>query len=89
MPATDTFYSSNVGLASPFVHAFAITASDSTDLANVTRAIYVGGGGNIALITAGGETVTITGALIGFVYHIRATRVLSTGTSATNLVGLY
>lgn len=89
MPATDTFYNSNVGLGSPAVHAFAITKSDSTDLANVTRAIYVGGGGDIALVTVGGETVTLVGALVGWVYNIRATRVLSTGTSATNLVGLY
>lgn len=70
-------------------HAAAITPNDSTDLANFTRAIYVGGAGNIKIDTVNGETVTLNGATAGSVLAVQARRVHSTGTSATNLVALY
>jgi hypothetical protein len=68
----------------------AITPNDSTDLANVAKAIWVGGAGNVALIAADDSaSVTLTGVAAGTVIPIRARRVLATGTTATNLVNLY
>ncbi len=92
MPATDTFPVSAgaPGFECPAYHAFAISKNDSTDLAYVTRAIYVGGVGDIVVDLAGGETsVAFSGVPAGTVLPIRATRVRSTGTTATNMVGLY
>lgn len=75
----------------PALGAVAITPNDSTD--NVggkpVRAIYVGGAGDIALTTSNGEDVTFVGALVGTIIPIRPSRIKSTNTTATNLLGLY
>jgi len=89
MPATDNFANAATGLTSPARNAMAITPNDGTDLASVTRGIYVGVSGDIALVTAGGQTVTFKTAAQGSTIPIQAARVLSTGTTATNLIGLY
>ena len=71
-------------------HAFAITPADGADLAYVTRAVYVGGAGAMKVDMHGGEDgVTFTGLVVGMIYPLRVSRVYSTGTSATNIIGLY
>jgi hypothetical protein len=87
--AVDDYVQLSTGLDSPYRHAAAVTPSDSADLTNVTRAIYVGGAGNIVLVTQGGETVTLTGLLVGVVYRVCASRIKSTSTTATNIVALW
>ncbi len=87
--AADTFDTYQVGLSSPFVNAFTVTPHDTNALAYDTRAIYVGGDGDIVLVTTGGDTVTLIGLNAGTVIHIRANIIKSTSTTATNLVGLY
>lgn len=78
------------GLASPAENAFAITPDDNNDLATHTRGIWVGGAGDIVLTLArDGASVTFAGAVAGTVIPVRAKRVHSTDTTATNLVGLY
>lgn len=89
MANTDDFASLSKGLSSPADKHFAITPSDSTDFDHTTRGIYVGGSGNLVVVDQGGTTCTFTGVLAGVVYPIRAKRVNSTSTTATNLVGLY
>lgn len=89
MPATDVFSASSSGLDSPARHAFAITPNDSTDLATVTRGIYVGVTGDVEVITVGGETVVFKAAAAGSVIPIQAARVKAANTTATNLLGLY
>jgi len=66
---------------------FAITKSDTVDLDQTTRYIYVGGGGSVSVITISGTTVVFAAVPVGTILPIRATRVLA-ATSATNLVGL-
>jgi hypothetical protein len=65
---------------------FNFTASDSTDLANVTRALIVGVAGNVKITDP--EGVTDTYALPAGTIPCRATRIWSTGTTATGLVGI-
>lgn len=65
---------------------FNFTASDSADLANVTRALIVGAAGNVKLTDPDGNTDTF--ALPAGVIPIRAQRIWSTGTTATGLVGV-
>lgn len=54
--------------------------------------IYVGGQTGVqtvAVVTKGGETVTFTGPPLGTLIPIGFTQVLATGTSCTNLIGMY
>lgn len=75
-------------LNAPAKRAVSITPSDTVNLSDVTRGIYVGGAGDISLVIAG-TTVLFSGAAAGSVLPIHASRVNSTNTTATNLVALY
>lgn len=75
-------------LPETFKGAVAITPSDSVDLADPVSGIYCGGTGNITVDMVDGTNVTFTAVQVGSVLKIAATRVYSTGTSATGLVGL-
>ncbi len=78
------------GLPDWYYDAKAVTPADGTDLPDgPCLALYVGGAGNISLVTTGGTTLTLTGLLVGHVYRVAATRVRSTSTTATNIVALY
>lgn len=83
----DNFSGHSVGLTAPSPDGFDITPSDSTDLAYVTRAIYVGGTGNLKVTRLGGAVLTYYGVPAGMMYPIRVTRVWATGTTATHLIG--
>lgn len=89
MPAIDTFGGPEQ-LSDPAEDGAAITPSDTVDLANITRGIYVGGAGDITINFQGSETAVLFAAVPqGIILPVRATRVKATGTTATNLVGLY
>lgn len=88
MSAVDEFKTMAPGLTSPATDAFVITPADGSDLARVTRGLWVGGGGDVSVVTQGGTTVTLKGAPAGSLIPIRAVRVRSTGTTATDIVGL-
>ena len=86
MAATDR---SKGGLGEPAVHGYAITPYNNTDLAYTTRGLWVGGAGAVKVTLYGGDTVTLSGVAAGTLLPIRVTKVFSTGTDATLLVGLY
>jgi hypothetical protein len=86
---TDSFRSHTRSLTSPPEHARAILPSDVGDLPQVTRALYVGGDGDLAVVMRGGEEVTFAGLSGGTLLPIRVSRVLATGTTATGIVGLW
>lgn len=75
-------------LTAPARNAAAVTPNDSTDLANDSRALYVGGAGDISIVTVGGDTVTLSSVPAGAVLSIMVRRVRATGTTATNIVSL-
>jgi hypothetical protein len=85
---TDRYETWATGITAPAGHGFAVTAHDANDLPETTRALYVGGGGTIALVLASGATITLSGVPSGALLPIRACRVLATGTTATAMVGL-
>lgn len=66
---------------------FAITPSDSVDIAERHRAIYVGVAGNVQVVNGAGIVVTFAAAA-GAVLPIQARRINATSTTATGLVGL-
>jgi len=84
----DTFSDFGRGaLDSPGYKHFAIT-NDVAFPAN-SRAIYVGVGGNITIVTDDGTAVLYKNAQSGSIIPIRAKQVNATNTTATDLVGIY
>lgn len=77
------------GLTSPADNATAVTPSDSADLAFNSRALYVGGAGNLVVTMAGGGDVTFTAVPAGSILPIRVSRVKATSTTATSIINLY
>ena len=88
MPSINKFAHLFTKLDSPGRTSETIVPSDVTDLVTVTRAIYVGVGGDVRVIMAGGMTQTFKAAAAGSILPICVSRVYATGTTATNLVGL-
>lgn len=75
--------------SSPAVNAFAVTKSDTTVFARPTKALYVGGGGDVAVLLADDTAaVTFSAVPAGALLPIRVSKVLSTGTTATLILGL-
>lgn len=69
-------------------YAVAVTPSDST-VVDFNLGVYVGVAGNVALIYAGtGSAVTFVGAAAGSIIPGHITKVMSTNTTATSIVGL-
>lgn len=84
--ADDDFAARTVQLADPPMNAAAVTPHDTNELSKVTRCIYVGSDGDIALTTAAGNAVTFAGAKAGTQISVRAKIIKSTGTTATGII---
>jgi len=84
----DEFSKYQQGLDSPANNIVSVTPDDS-DLATDFRSLYVGVAGNVAIVSTGGDTVTFVGVLAGSILPVRCRQVKSTGTTATNIIGLY
>ena len=89
-PTTDRFrnlYSDTGPLDGPLTRVVAITPAD-TDLAFIPRAIIVGVAGDVAvkMVDDPATAVTIKNVPAGIPLWIRPARVLSSGTTATNIV---
>lgn len=67
--------------------AKAITVGTSLD--SPCRAIYVGTGGDATLNMADGTVVNFVSLVSGQVYPFAITKVLASGTTASNLIALY
>lgn len=89
MRMEDEFSYHRAGLTSPAEGGAAVTPSDSEDLPTASRALYIGGAGNVAVVTVGGDTVTFVGLASASILPVRVARVLATGTTATNIVALW
>jgi hypothetical protein len=79
--------------SAPATQAAAVTPSDSTIVS--CRALFVGTGGNVAVhmlgnaASPGGTSVTFSNVPSGSILPVSCYRVLSTGTTASNIVALY
>jgi hypothetical protein len=70
--------------------AVAITPSDTAEQGPpILSGVYVGGAGDVTLVTEVGSTTTFKAAPVGATIFCRTRLVKATGTTATNLVGLY
>lgn len=85
---TDRFAGYAGSLDDPASLCRPITPSDSLPLPEMSRAIYVGAAGAVRLVDATGNIVTFEGLVGGSILPVRASQVLSTGTTATALVAM-
>jgi hypothetical protein len=70
--------------------AVAITPSDTAEQGPpILSGVYVGGAGDVTVITELGTTTTFKAVPVGATLFCRTRLVKATGTTATNLVGLY
>ncbi|MCE9552626.1 MAG: hypothetical protein K8T91_04510 [Planctomycetes bacterium] len=77
-------------LNSPADDGFVISKSDTEFLAQVPRGIYVGVGGDIKVdLVHSGTALVFKNVASGCILPVRATRVYSTDTTATDMIGLY
>jgi len=86
---TDSFRRHTRSLTSPPEHGVAVAPDDAADLAAVTRALWVGGGGDLAVRMQDGTALVLGGVPGGTLLPIRVARVRATGTTATRIVGLW
>lgn len=75
-------------LTGPLSRAVTVLPDDNTDLTFQTRAVLLGTGGDLAVMTAHGDTLTLAGLKSGVLYPLALHRIQATGTTATGIVGL-
>ena len=77
----------------PAGYGWAVTPSDSTELTKHTRALLIGGAGNVAVQMFDPTTnklanITLVGLTAGSIIPVRTKMVLLTGTTATSIIAL-
>ncbi len=86
---TDRFNNHADAVDAPATRSFPVVPSDSAELATLPKALYVGNGGTLAMQGPGDEVaVTWTNIPSGALIPFRAAKVMATGTSATDIVGI-
>lgn len=85
----DRYSGSGDDLLAPASHAAAVTPADAADLPTASKRLWIGTGGAVALVTVGGDTVTYAAVPSGTYLQVRAARVKSTGTTASNIIAEY
>ncbi len=85
----DPFSGFGDNVESPARHAVAVTPNDGTALPYVTKALYIGGAGNVTVRPIeGGADCTFSAVPAGSILPVRVSHVRATGTSATMIVAL-
>lgn len=79
------------GLSGPGDGAVEVNLAADTTFPVPVRALYVGTGGDVVIVTGRGEQVTFRGVPSGSLLPVMAATVKSTanGTTASNIVGIY
>lgn len=85
----DAFHDLAPSSITPSENCFPIMPNDLEELPFLTKAIYVGKGGDLVLVIGNSQVaVTFRNVVQGSVLDVRVRAVKSTGTSAGDLVGL-
>lgn len=75
--------------SSPAITARAVTKSDTTIFERPSKALYIGGAGDVAVVMAEDTApVTFSGVQAGSILPVRALKVMSTNTTATLILRL-
>jgi hypothetical protein len=73
------------GLTAPAIGAYAVTPNDSTDLTEPCRQITINGSGTVSYVSSKDGATYTTGTLPVGSYPVLASRIRSTGTTATDI----
>ena len=84
--AANPLIARSLSVTSPALGSIAVTPDDDADLATGIRAITIGAAGTVTWISRYGTTHE-TAELPAGTYPMFATRILSTGTTATQITG--
>lgn len=85
----DKFKNAQKGIDSVAERAADITPHDTNQLTTATRSVYIGTGGDLTVQLVGDSSpVTFRNVVSGSILPIRVQKVLATGTTAANLLGL-
>lgn len=85
----DPFSQFSQSSITPAENCFAITPDDLQELTTLTKAIYIGQGGDLTVLTGKSlEPVTFRNVMSGTILDVRVRAVKSTDTTADDLVGL-
>jgi|TARA_R110000868_G_scaffold240837_1_gene495390 hypothetical protein len=76
--------------------AAAVSPSDTVEIPSVTGGtsnngcvLYIGGFGDLKVLTVGGDLITFVGVNGGTFFPVQVTMVYSTGTTATGIIALW
>jgi hypothetical protein len=81
-------FAGSVSEQAPATYAEAVAKSDTINLRYVSRALWVGGTGDVAVEMQSGDVVVFTAVPAGTLLPIRINRVNSTSTTATAMVAI-
>lgn len=76
----------NFAAVSPADSGYFVTSNPK---ASLTRALYVGGAGDVVAVRESGDAVTFAAVPAGTILPIRCVQVKNTGTDATDIVRLW
>lgn len=89
MSAKDLFQGESEKVLGPVTSGFDVTPSDDDEFNHLTRGLIVGTQGDVAVQFQNGNTLVLPALLPGVVHPFRVAKVLSTGTSATQVKALF
>jgi hypothetical protein len=89
MPATDLFSRFQATVISPLTSAASVSPHNTNELSYVTRALYVGGAGDVSVTMQDGGDVVFAAVPAGTTLPIRVKVVKATGTDATDIIALW
>ena len=85
----DQFKDYPTTLTSPATSAFAVVPSDTAPLTAITRALYVGQGGDISVEMQNGQIVTYQNVQSGSILALRTIKIRASGTTASGIVAMW
>ena len=88
MGARNPFQGAAPAHGATLLSAGAGTISDTADLPTEARALYVGGAGDVRVLTRQGDDVVFSAVPAGSILPVFTRRVFDTNTSATLIVAL-
>ncbi len=86
MPAIDDFNTQTPNAQGPISKAAEVTPNDALDLTHLTRAVFIGTGGDLRATLADGTVLSFVNMAPGW-HPIRVARIWATGTTASDIIG--
>ena len=78
-----------VAASDPAQAAKLVVPSDTIDLTNVSRALYIGRTGDVSVVMVSGQSVSFTDVAAGTILPLRVQKVNASGTTASEIVALW